>query len=239
MRTIFYFNCTLAQDEDVQRQGIVLIMFIRPCISKQDTISTLKEIGRVRAGFPRKMAGVHVCFENASVRPFVSGLGLVFRQQLRNRMRSHFGTLKTIKFELQTYGISTDNLPASFDGSATTEVEWHQQWLQGRRSREEKSAALEDMIIPRRFDCLFGRGQHTRNHTGNVRAAHLVDMYREQYENASKLGKTAIAERIVNIIRESHGRFLKWEDDGWVGVDAHAARNKVCVHPNCCYDKVV
>jgi len=34
----------------------------------------------------------------------------------------------------------------------------------------------------------------------------LIDMYRKEYENANKLEKTAIAERIVNIIQESHGR---------------------------------
>lgn len=44
---------------------------------------------------------------------------------------------------------------------------------------------------------------------------------------ASKFEKTAIAERIVTSIRESHGRFLKWEENTWVEVDSEAAREKI------------
>jgi hypothetical protein len=53
------------------------------------------------------------------------------------------------------------------------------------------------MLVPRRFDVLFGRGHYTRNHTGNLRAAHIADMFRDKYEAATKYEKTAIAERIT------------------------------------------
>ena len=84
------------------------------------------------------------------------------------------------------------------------------------------------MISPRRFDVLFGRGKNTRCHAGNLRALHLVESHKEEYEKAAKFEKTAIAERIVKIIYESHGRFLKWEgDNGWVEVDCALARDKI------------
>ena len=70
-------------------------------------------------------------------------------------------------------------------------------------------------------------GKNTRQHSGNNRAAHIVNLYRERYENARKSEKTAIAAQIVQLIHQSHGRFLRWEDDGWVEVDALTARNKV------------
>ncbi|CAB9528784.1 expressed unknown protein [Seminavis robusta] len=56
-------------------------------------------------------------------------------------------------------------------------------------------------------------------------AGHIADMFRDNL--AGRYEKTAIAERIVTIIRESHGRFLKWEDDAWEVVDQEAARNKI------------
>ena len=53
-------------------------------------------------------------------------------------------------------------------------------------------------------------------------------MHRAEYEAVGKFQKTIVAERIVNMIRESLGRFLKWEKDkGWVEVDDEAAREKI------------
>ena len=46
-------------------------------------------------------------------------------------------------------------------------------------------------------------------------------------EKANKHEKTEIAERIVSIIHESHGRFLKWDKDCWVEVEYSVAREKV------------
>jgi hypothetical protein len=82
---------------------------------------------------------------------------------------------------------------------------------------------------PRRFDVLFGKGKALREHTGNVRANHLVAMYRPKYEHADKYEKTDIAKHLVNIIHESGGRFLKFEEnDGiWVEVGHGMAREKI------------
>lgn len=52
-------------------------------------------------------------------------------------------------------------------------------------------------------------------------------MHQIEYEKAGKMEKTEIAERIVNIIHESYGRFLKWEKEGWIEVDHEAAREKI------------
>jgi hypothetical protein len=84
-------------------------------------------------------------------------------------------------------------------------------------------------IAPRRFDVLFGKGKAFREHKGNVRANHLVAMDRAKYEQADKTEKTNIARRIVNIIHESHGRFLKFEESEgcWEEVDYGKAREKI------------
>lgn len=224
-RALFYWMCTLSRYEDVQLQGFVMIMYISPNLAKTETLYSFGRIQQVRQGCPRKLASVHICFESILYRPLVAGIKLCGRKELRSLIRSHCGNMEKNKFDLQTFGIFTDNLPIDLNGRA--KVDYHREWLKGQRAREENAVDSSDMIVPRRFDCLFGRGQHTRNHTGNVRAAHIVDMHREQYEKSSKLEKTAIAQRIVGMIGESHGRFLKWESDGWVVVDAQTARNKI------------
>jgi hypothetical protein len=82
-------------------------------------------------------------------------------------------------------------------------------------------------IAPRRFDVLFGKGRVLREYTGNVRANVLVAMFRPKYEQAHKHEK--IAKHIVDIIHESHGRFLKFEESEgcWVEVEKGMAREKI------------
>ena len=84
-------------------------------------------------------------------------------------------------------------------------------------------------IAPHRFDVLFGKGKFLREYTGNVRANGLVAMYRPKYEQADKHEKTDIAKHIVNIIHESHGRFLKFEESEgcWMEVENGMAREKI------------
>jgi len=94
---------------------------------------------------------------------------------------------------------------------------------------EEDDERVEVVMVPGRFDVLFGQNKNIRKHTGNLRALHLVEMHWMEYEQANKYQKTEIADRIVNIVYESQGRFLKWEKDhgGWVQVDHDVAREKV------------
>jgi hypothetical protein len=90
-------------------------------------------------------------------------------------------------------------------------------------------SAVTAFITPRRFDVLFGKGKALREYTGNVRVNVLVAMFRSKYEQADKHEKTDIAKRIVNIIHESDGRFLKFEEkEGcWVEVEDGMAREKI------------
>ena len=77
-------------------------------------------------------------------------------------------------------------------------------------------------------DVLFGRGRGMSKHPGNARFRKLVDQHVPQYEKAGKYEKTSIAENIVNIIKQSDGRFLRLGKSGeWESVSDEAARNKV------------
>jgi hypothetical protein len=78
-------------------------------------------------------------------------------------------------------------------------------------------------------DILFGRGKTVVEHPGNAWFRDLVDKTMLHYESCTRMEKASIAEMIVNMVKDSGGRFLKAEDDGefWEEVDDHAARKKV------------
>ncbi|KAL3933413.1 MAG: hypothetical protein SGBAC_010411 [Bacillariaceae sp.] len=71
-------------------------------------------------------------------------------------------------------------------------------------------------------DVLCGRDKISHAHIGNKRFRQIIETHREEYQTApSRDSKTTITCRIVAMIRESGGRFLKqnaktnqWEDVG-------------------------
>lgn len=193
----------------------------------REPLSLMKQIFYIRSGLPKRIAGIHYCYNDTSLKPFVAGLRLFMDKEARIRFRSHFGEHETITFELQTYGIPTKLHPILPNGDLC--VAYHREWLHVRRAQEQEmlKSTASGVILPRRFDVLFGRGKNTREHTGNLRAGHLVEMFHDEYEKAGKFEKTEVAQRIVGMIHDSFGRFLKWEANGWVEVDDEAAREKI------------
>ena len=196
-----------------------------------NTPDRYKYTARARAGFPYKLSALHYCATDSKMfRPHAAGCHLFLAGYARLRFRTHYGDPEEIKFKLQTYGIPVTDMgdfPFQADGSFSHD--WFHSWLKTRRRLEETGGAAPiDLITPRRSDVLFGRGRNTRCHAGNLRALHLVESLHEEYEASAKLEKTAFAERIVNEIYESQGRFLKWEgDNGWVEVNRDVAREKI------------
>lgn len=87
-----------------------------------------------------------------------------------------------------------------------------------------------DAIDVQAADVLCGRDKLSHAHVGNKRFRHIVMMYRQEYQNApSRESKTTITMKIVSMIRECGGRFLKQDEvtGDWVDVGDHYAREKV------------
>lgn len=77
-------------------------------------------------------------------------------------------------------------------------------------------------------DVLFGRGKTVVEHPGNLKFRNIVGMQMDEYEAASRMEKTSMTEKIVQMVKESDGRFLKRDDGGdWEEVDQETARRKV------------
>lgn len=157
-------------------------------------------------------------------------------RNLRSRVRDHFSTdHNEICFQLETYGIPIDKEILKPNGHLG--LKWFNEWMQIRESQEADHSGndagttpstIAVTITPRKFDVLFGRGRNTREHCGNLRCAHLVEMHQPEYEHCSKSEKTELAMRIVVMIKECDGRFLKKDrKTGWEEVEDTKAREKV------------
>lgn len=101
----------------------------------------------------------------------------------------------------------------------------------GRKDGESASVTgntpATGIILPRKFDVLFGKGK-SREHAGNLRCAYLVEQHQVEYEKANRTGKTHIAQNIIAMIKESGGRFLKKDGNQcWQEVTHTQAREKV------------
>ena len=83
-------------------------------------------------------------------------------------------------------------------------------------------------------DVLSGRGGATNTHKGNRAFRALVKDHQDEYLKAKKRDKPAVASRIVELIRQKGGRFLRrWDTDAagnvlWVDIGDERAREKTC-----------
>ena len=202
----------------------------------------MQDVYRVERSMAVRLVGGHYCYTSESLRPFVNGIQAFIPQSDRFRFRQHLGSPEDIEFELQTYGVATSFSPMQKDGTWSTK--WHCEWLETQRIREEREVQMpptlaqevepgnaqeenETTIEPDRFDVKLGKSPKCREHTGNRRASHLCEMFYEQYQRANKYQKTEMAERIVQMIHESGGRFIKEEGEHWIEVDDLVARAKI------------
>ena len=76
-------------------------------------------------------------------------------------------------------------------------------------------------------DVLCGRGGATNNHIGNKMFRALVTEHQQEYLGAKKKDKALVSNRIVRLIRQKGGRFLRRGDGGvWTDVGDKKATEK-------------
>uniref|UniRef100_A0A7R9ZKZ3 DUF6824 domain-containing protein n=1 Tax=Craspedostauros australis TaxID=1486917 RepID=A0A7R9ZKZ3_9STRA len=138
------------------------------------------------------------------------------------------GTHQECLYSLMTFGIPYDALPINTDG------EWRRtsflKWAQRRYKKEQNIEKYKDAVeLPSRSDVLLGRGKPNQAHAGNKYLHDVIASKYEQYDMSSRREKTKIATDLVQSIKDASGRFLKRdENDIWMEVDDHTAREKVC-----------
>merc|ERR550537_89033 len=220
----------MLRDEELQKKGAIWVIY-----DFQDDDVDLdysKEFNKIEVGCPQRCVAAHFCCIQSKQRIQATGFQLFMNEYERSRMRIHTGTKTEIDFKLQTFGIPIEDNPLHEDG--TRDVERHRKWIQALRVQDQNICSRESgtstsIIIPKRFDVLFGKNARSRDHPGNLRAYHLVKVHFEEYEKANKSQKTIIANTIIETIHNGGGKFLKHDGDNasWVEVTDTVARQKI------------
>lgn len=118
-----------------------------------------------------------------------------------------------------------------------------QTWLQDRADIERQRIAparlANNNVAPTlakigvtENDVLFGKGGDIADHIGNLKYRNLVDRFIPAYEPSNRREKTVIADNIIQLVKDSGGRFLKLvaNDEGkivqWEEASQSLARKK-------------
>jgi hypothetical protein len=135
------------------------------------------------------------------------------------------GTHTEIHYKLLTFGIPMKVFPVTLEGES--QVERHLEWIQQRRKREESVQDSKRIMVPGPFDVIMGRDRLAQEHPGNFHYLHIIENHLVLYDTSSRVEKTYLASQIVDGIHEIEGRFLKWDETGWIEIDDKTARYKV------------
>jgi hypothetical protein len=138
------------------------------------------------------------------------------------------GSWQEIRYSLMTFGLPVDAFPINHDEHDFS-LDNHKDWL----SRREKLEALDNndkdewINEPGPLDVLQGRGMKVQVHPGNLRFRNIIAERQKVYDKSLIHDKTVISKEIVQVIKESGGRFLRQDEGhGWKLVDDNVARVK-------------
>ena len=154
---------------------------------------------------------------------------------MNNNSQKHIamllGSHTECMYQMLTYGILKEALPFDELGQVHDESYFIDFWDRRRKFEQERATKVPRIvgIQPNPADVLLGRGESSHANPGNIWYRSLIDQSIDRYEQGCKKEKTLLSMRIVDIIRQSKGRFLR-EDEytkGWYEVDESEARDKV------------
>ncbi|CAB9516013.1 hypothetical protein SEMRO_754_G197540.1 [Seminavis robusta] len=107
----------------------------------------------------------------------------------------------------------------------------HNRALPNNESLDRKISVVPDRVSLRPNDVLCGRSKESFNHAGNRRFRNLVAASLAEYNEAtSKWAKSMVAARLVGVINNEGGRFLKQRkgnEEVWYEISTQDAKAKV------------
>jgi hypothetical protein len=135
------------------------------------------------------------------------------------------GTHKECMASLMTFGIPVQLFPVSENGELLRQN--HLEWIEARRTVENKNIKEAAVLLPRSQDILCGKGAGLQNHMGNVRLRVVMESHFAEYDSLDRKEKTTLSSRIVQDMKSKGSRFLKRTDGVWEEVPNDVARSKV------------
>ena len=218
LKACIYMWLMLAEDEENQKRGLVLVLFQMGSLDVGISSRTMaRELPRVLSWLPLRVCALHFCTDNDFVAFSFRASVFAAPADVRARHRCHNGTYTEIRYALLGYGIPVDLIPTN-DGIAIKKT-YLNRWIAMNIARDKELAnegTFSGVDLPTNHDVLMGKGKPYQHHPGNAHLRVLVEAYMDEYHSASKsLYKMDIVYKVCSMIRARSGRFLEKDDDGW------------------------
>jgi len=224
LRAIYMVLMFALKDENTQKNGIVGIPYNIGSGKTNDRQAILRAAQLVSA-LPLRFTAVHYCYDDETLRGIFYVAMYVFEKAARIRSRFHLGTDMEVIYTLMTFGIPSQSLPVSFNGSLRLGA--HREYICKMKKVDELDDDIDRIIVPGKYDVLLGRGKPLQKYSGNLNYHYVIEGYHDRYEEAAKGVKAELAMEIVTKINIRGGRFLKQDEAGWTVISNEAAKSKV------------
>eukprot|EP00934_Nitzschia_sp_Nitz4_P009404 Nitzschia sp. Nitz4//scaffold99_size76975//32504//34201//NITZ4_005575-RA/size76975-snap-gene-0.2-mRNA-1//1//CDS//3329560847//9394//frame0 len=228
-KTVWYLLSQASRDVETQRRGIISLIYA-VCdnwVEKFDKV-TFRGIDKLKRALPVRTTGVHYCYSDPTFGALVSFISAIFHRRSRVRSRLHRGTHTEVQYELMSFGIPTQSLPVTSNG--TFRKKEYDTFIKSRLAEEKSPPSQSEtmIVIPSRKDVLFGKGKTTQRRLGNMFFSSVLEERMNDYLAAPRSERVDIQQQVVERIRATGGRFLRQTDAGiWVEVDDAVANDKV------------
>ena len=243
MRVLMYTILSLAEEEEDQRRGFVLI-----CINmgKNMDFNDRKEYAKNNGAMfgmpPVKLVAAHFFDASGTIgktlRSAFNSTHIDHKAQVRMRIHS-LGQYdyKQLHFLLNTHGIPARVIPLREDGKY--DLMYHNEYLRARKALETERQQQFDgsrvgernapTLSPGPRDVVYGVDKFARSHVGNVKYLSLVEeMFPEYDVIEDRLQRPIIYQRLLDKIHDSGGLFLYKDDDGlWREASHKMAMDKI------------
>lgn len=129
LREFWYSYHAALEDEDAQKNGIVILVRAPKQLSKWDPAVMKGYVDSIRFSLPTRLASGHVINPPTLIRVMFRIIDL-FAGNLRAVRKTHTGTPEQIVKQLEGYGITKDVVPKELGGDLVIK---HEEWLKQRR----------------------------------------------------------------------------------------------------------
>ena len=238
-QTWLYQMEVASSDEDVQKDGVIMVILNHGSSADADRVSleadiecrtaSIRQFCELLVVFPLRYECIHICSDRAEDRALVVYmLDESDQSRFRARYQYHEGTFDQYKTTLMTYGIPVSHFPIETDG--TTSLIQHEEWLSWRKKVEKSnddSHGKLSFYSYRPQDVLLGTSKTVKNHVGNFIYHELIHERLDDFNKS--LSKTNVAQEIMDYVRSNHGRFIRATSvGGWEEVEDEVSIKRIC-----------
>jgi len=218
LRAIMYFWLCLAEDEENQKRGLVVVAMHMGCIDLRHANPTLaREHPRMMSWLPIRVCALHCCTDDSITACFFRVALVGAPADIRARHWFHQGTYTELMYFLLGFGIPVHLFPLS--ESRTIKKTTLNRWIAKSIARDlhlTYAKEFSGVDLPTRDDVLMGKGKPIQLHAGNDHLRVLVEDNINEYQAAHlSLDRMNIIYKVFSMIHARHGRFLHKDDDGW------------------------